>query len=250
MTEDAALRLVHATPSSSRASERLFSRRWQYAGHVASSPSPAPTSRARRRRTARGRARPGGAAARLRERLPPPRRRGGLGRRAAARRCSATTTRGPTASTGRCARRRAPTPTRASTAAELGLRRRSVDTWGPFVFVNADADAPPLADTLGALPRAGARAGGARRRLAALPLARALLARRELEGRGRELPRVLPLRGRSPELQRRVDVRPDALRLETHPSFATHYARLRGARTARGGRGPVPPRSGRTSRST
>lgn len=35
---------------------------------------------------------------------------------------------------------------------ELGLRRASVDTWGPFVFVHLDADAPALADTLGDIP--------------------------------------------------------------------------------------------------
>jgi len=35
---------------------------------------------------------------------------------------------------------------------DLGLRPVQVDTWGPFVFVNADLDAPPLADSLGALP--------------------------------------------------------------------------------------------------
>ena len=42
-----------------------------------------------------------------------------------------------------------------------------------------------------------------RRRHARLPLPRPLLASGQLEGRGRELPRVLPLRGRPPELQRR-----------------------------------------------
>jgi choline monooxygenase len=35
---------------------------------------------------------------------------------------------------------------------ELGLRPVAVDTWGPFVFVNPDADAAPLAETLGDLP--------------------------------------------------------------------------------------------------
>jgi carnitine monooxygenase subunit len=35
---------------------------------------------------------------------------------------------------------------------ELGLKRISVDTWGPFVFVNPDADAPPLAAALGEVP--------------------------------------------------------------------------------------------------
>ena len=34
----------------------------------------------------------------------------------------------------------------------LGLRRVAVDTWGPFVFVNRDHDAPPLAEFLGGLP--------------------------------------------------------------------------------------------------
>ena len=34
----------------------------------------------------------------------------------------------------------------------LGLRPVLVDTWGPFVFVNADLAAAPLADSLGALP--------------------------------------------------------------------------------------------------
>jgi choline monooxygenase len=34
----------------------------------------------------------------------------------------------------------------------LGLAPVSVDSWGPFVFVNADPDAAPLADHLGELP--------------------------------------------------------------------------------------------------
>ena len=36
--------------------------------------------------------------------------------------------------------------------ANLGLVPVSVDTWGPFVFVNPDPDAEPLADALGELP--------------------------------------------------------------------------------------------------
>jgi choline monooxygenase len=35
---------------------------------------------------------------------------------------------------------------------EVSLRPAGVDTWGPFVFVNADAEARPLADVLGGLP--------------------------------------------------------------------------------------------------
>ena len=42
---------------------------------------------------------------------------------------------------------------------ELGLVSLSVDRWGPFVFVNPDADAAPLADTLGELPELVASAG-------------------------------------------------------------------------------------------
>ena len=42
---------------------------------------------------------------------------------------------------------------------ELSLRPVSVGAWGPFVFVNVDADAPALAETLGRLPELVAGAG-------------------------------------------------------------------------------------------
>jgi choline monooxygenase len=41
----------------------------------------------------------------------------------------------------------------------LSLLPVSVDTWGPFVFVNPDPDAPPLSEALGALPETIARSG-------------------------------------------------------------------------------------------
>jgi choline monooxygenase len=41
----------------------------------------------------------------------------------------------------------------------LGLKAIAVDTWGPFVFVNPDADAPPLAEALGDLPEVVAARG-------------------------------------------------------------------------------------------
>jgi len=41
----------------------------------------------------------------------------------------------------------------------LSLLPVSVDTWGPFVFVNPDIGAAPLADTLGALPEVVADSG-------------------------------------------------------------------------------------------
>jgi len=42
---------------------------------------------------------------------------------------------------------------------ELGLCRASVGTWGPFVFVNADADPEPLSDALGSMPEQVAELG-------------------------------------------------------------------------------------------
>ena len=41
----------------------------------------------------------------------------------------------------------------------LGLVPVAVDTWGPFVFVNPDPDAPPLAEALGDLPAVVAAGG-------------------------------------------------------------------------------------------
>jgi phenylpropionate dioxygenase-like ring-hydroxylating dioxygenase large terminal subunit len=42
---------------------------------------------------------------------------------------------------------------------ELGLRPLAVGTWGPFLFVNADADPEPLADALGSMPAQVAELG-------------------------------------------------------------------------------------------
>jgi choline monooxygenase len=44
-------------------------------------------------------------------------------------------------------------------AEELGLVRAGVSEWGPFVFVNADPDAAPLAHALGEVPELLAHAG-------------------------------------------------------------------------------------------
>ena len=72
-----------------------------------------------------------------------------------------------------------------------------VATWGPFVFVNPDAHAPPLADVLGALPTS--RRGGHRRGRAAVPPSRRGRVQRELEGLLREHPSATtarsPIRG-------------------------------------------------------
>ncbi len=42
---------------------------------------------------------------------------------------------------------------------ELGLRELALGTWGPFIFVNPDPDAAPLADSLGDLPAVVAEHG-------------------------------------------------------------------------------------------
>ena len=42
---------------------------------------------------------------------------------------------------------------------ELGLCRVAVGTWGPFIFVNGDRDAEPLADALGSMPAQVAELG-------------------------------------------------------------------------------------------
>ena len=103
------------------------------------------------------------------------------------------------ASTGRSAARRAPTASRASTGRRSASCQVSVDTWGPFVFVNPDPTAEPLAEALGELPALLAD-GRHRRRRAALPrTGRVRRVRVQLEGLRRELPRVLPLRRRAPE---------------------------------------------------
>ena len=43
--------------------------------------------------------------------------------------------------------------------AAVRLPRFQVETWGPFVFVNQDPEAPPLAEVLGAIPRETAESG-------------------------------------------------------------------------------------------
>ena len=104
----------------------------------------------------------------------------------------------------------------------LGLVPVSVDTWGPFVFVNPDPTAAPLADALGELPTLLAD-GGRRRRRPALPCAgRLRRVRVQLEGLRRELPRVLPLRRRAPDASTKaLDVSPDRYALETRGRLAT-----------------------------
>ena len=95
--------------------------------------------------------------------------------------------------------------------ADFSLLPVSVDTWGPFLFVNPDPAAAPLAETLGELPAIVARSGLDLSTLA-LPLPSRVADRRQLEGRARELPRVLPLPDRPSRLQQGDRRRPGRLR--------------------------------------
>jgi phenylpropionate dioxygenase-like ring-hydroxylating dioxygenase large terminal subunit len=101
----------------------------------------------------------------------------------------------------------------------LGLLPASVATWGPFVFVHPDPEAPPLAATLGALPDLLVRAGVDLDRLAFR----------------RRVPWTLEANWKisvenylecyhcpvaHPGLSRAIDVSAANYRLETHPTFS------------------------------
>jgi choline monooxygenase len=109
---------------------------------------------------------------------------------------------------------------------EHSLRRVQVTSWGPFVFVNADADAPPLAETLGTLPEI-LKAGGIdvdalvfhHRAANSLQANWKVAVENYLE--------CYHCAVAHPGFSDVVDVRPDAYRLESHPTFASHYARAR-----------------------
>ena len=173
-----------------------------------------------------------------------------------ARRCSATTTRGPTASTAHCARRpaprrRGPRPERARPAP--GGRRHL----GPVHLRQRRRRRRAARRRRSARCRTSSRERGLDVDDLAVPPPRGLRGRRELEGRDRELPRVLPLRRRPPGLQPRssTSARTSTSSRATRPSPAT-TASARGARprasstsSGRRSRFNVMPAGWRTSRS-
>jgi choline monooxygenase len=107
---------------------------------------------------------------------------------------------------------------------ELGLLPVAADTWGPFLFVNPDAAAPPLADHLGDLPAVLAESGV---ELDAL----------EFAFRGEPDPYAANWKVivenflecyhcsvAHPTLARAIDVGADAYLLETHATFSSQRA--------------------------
>src|SRR2546428_6047592 len=132
-----------------RESERIFARTWQYVGHTGQITEPGTyfTSTAGEIPVVVTRARDG----ELRAFLNVCRHRGftvaqGDGRRETLQSAYHAWTYGLDA-----ALRAAPRSEREQDfdREELGLVAIAVDTWGPFVFVNPDAEASPLADALG-----------------------------------------------------------------------------------------------------
>ncbi len=112
--------------------------------------------------------------------------------------------------------------------AALGLRAAAVDTWGPFVFVHPRADAPALADTLGNLPEIVADGG--------LDVEALVFHHRSeyvLEANWKVLVEnfleCYHCAVAHPGFADLIDVDHDAYRLQRHPTFASHYARVRAA---------------------
>ncbi len=108
----------------------------------------------------------------------------------------------------------------------LGLRRAQVDTWGPFVFVNADPDAASLADTLGALPEL-VREGGVDVDALAFHSRAPYSLAANWKVAVENFLECYHCQVAHPGFSEVVDVSPDAYRLEHQPTFASHHVRLR-----------------------
>ena len=108
----------------------------------------------------------------------------------------------------------------------LGLRPAQVGTWGPFIFVNADADASPLAATLGPLPELVREAG-----IDVDALSFRMRAPYALEANWKvaveNYLECYHCAVAHPSFSEVVDVSPDVYRLERHATFASHFVRLR-----------------------
>ena len=108
----------------------------------------------------------------------------------------------------------------------LGLRAAQVDTWGPFIFVNADAEAAPLADTLGELPELVRDAG-----LDVHALEFHSRAPYSLEANWKvaveNYLECYHCAVAHPSFSKVVDVSAERYRLDSRPTFGSHFARAR-----------------------
>ena len=108
----------------------------------------------------------------------------------------------------------------------LGLRRAQVDTWGPLIFVNADAEAAPLADTLGELPEIVKGAG-----LDVDSLRFHSRAPFTLEANWKiaveNFLECYHCQVAHPSFSDVIDVSANGYRLDSSETFGSHYARLR-----------------------
>ena len=108
---------------------------------------------------------------------------------------------------------------------ELALVPASVDTWGPFLFVNPDPAAPPLSEHLGDLPAILAQV---------IDLDDIVFHSRVDFGSRANWKIVVEnflecyhCPTAHPAFSAEVDVHPDRYRLEAHPTFGAQYARAK-----------------------
>jgi choline monooxygenase len=106
---------------------------------------------------------------------------------------------------------------------EHGLRPVAVDKWGPFVFVNPDVDAAPLAETLGELPSLLAGAGLDLDALAFHSRAEADVYAANWKVCAENFLECYHCSVAHPSLSKAIDVAPDAYVLETRPTFSSQW---------------------------
>ena len=126
---------------------------------------------------------------------------------------------------GRCGLRRARTASGSSTSTSGRCSRPGVGTWGPFLFVNPDPEAPPLAEHLGELPEILARE---------LDVGELIFHSRVEFGAAANWKVVAEnflecyhCATAHPEFSDAVDVHPDRYVLEAHPTFGAQFCKSR-----------------------
>jgi phenylpropionate dioxygenase-like ring-hydroxylating dioxygenase large terminal subunit len=109
--------------------------------------------------------------------------------------------------------------------AEWSLLPASVDTWGPFLFVNPDPDAPPLAEHLGQLPEIMSRD---------IDLDQLVFHSRVEFGANANWKIVVEnflecyhCATAHPGFSAEVDVHPDRYLLEAHPTFSAQFCKAK-----------------------